>query len=319
MSSSPVEVHVPASTANLGAGLDTLGLALDLHNRYLIALGESGPDIVIEGEGAGCLPTDERHPAYQACMNWLTRQGCRPAGLVIRQHNEIPYSGGLGNSATAVVAGVMAAGLLAGTAFTPDEVLQAASAIEGHPDNVAPAIYGGLVVCAASEVGRVVAARVPVPPGLWAVLAVPAFTLSTERSRQALPASVSLKDALFNVARSSLFVAALAAGQPALLAEAMDDRLHQPYRAKLVPGLAAVRRAALQAGALGAALSGSGPTMIALCAKDQTDPDRVGQAMVAAFAAEGVSARAMTVGVGREGATARRAIQLAEREARERL
>lgn len=305
MSCSRVEVNVPASTANLGAGLDTLGLALDLRNRYVISIGGAGPDIVITGEGAGHLPLDDTHPAYLACMSWLTRFGRRPAGLVVRQHNSVPYSGGLGNSATAVVAGVMAAGLLAGRSMSAEEVLQAATLIEGHPDNVAPAIYGGLVVSATQPGGsQVHTAHVALPRPLTAVLAIPDFTLSTRRSRQVLPAAVELRDALFNVARSSLFVAAVAGNHLELLAEAMDDRLHQPYRAALVPGLEAVCRAARSAGAYGAALSGSGPTVLALCSLDKSDPVRIEQAMAATFAQAGVSARTMVVNTSQEGAVA---------------
>lgn len=293
MNRGQVEVIVPASTANLGAGLDCLGMALDIRNRYIFSFGDAGADINIEGEGAGFLPLDEQHPAYMACMDLLTRMGTRPAGLLIRQVNCVPFSGGLGNSATAVVAGVIAAGLLAGKPLKPEDILREAAAFEGHPDNIAPAFYGGLVVCASDANGGVVNAKVAIPDELLAVLAIPEFTLSTSCSRRVLPATVSLSDALYNVSRCGLFVAAMANNQLDLLAVAMEDKLHQNYRAALVPGLNMVCQAARQAGAFGAALSGAGPSVIALCGRNKVDPNKIGQAMVAAFALAGVPAKAI--------------------------
>lgn len=291
MSCGSVEVIVPASTANLGAGLDCLGLALDIRNQYIFSLGTAGPDITIKGEGAGYLPVDEEHPAYMACMKLLTGMGKKPAGLSIRQVNCVPFSGGLGNSATAVVAGVVAAGLLAGKPFSQEDVLREAAALEGHPDNVAPAYLGGLVVCASNANGRVINAKVSIPDELIAVLAIPQFMLSTSSSRRVLPAHVSLGDALFNVSRCGLFVAALASNQLDLLPMAMEDKLHQHYRAALVPGLNEVCQAAQQAGAFGAALSGAGPSVVALCSRNKANPSEIGQAMVQAFALADVEAR----------------------------
>ncbi|HHW10383.1 MAG TPA: homoserine kinase [Firmicutes bacterium] len=297
-----VVVEVPASTANLGPGLDALGLALDIKNRYVFTAGEDGPDIEIYGEGEGELPTDHHHPGYRACMECLAEWQVPIHGLSIRQTNHVPYSGGLGNSATAVVAGLLAAYKLADRPIDTHDILQKAARMEGHPDNVVPAYLGGLSVSVVDASGRIVTNSIKPPDDLQIILTVPRFTLSTSRSRKALPAQVPLKDALYNVGRTGLLVTALSAGRYDLLGEAMDDRLHQPYRAALVPGLMQVCRAARAAGAAGAALSGSGPTVLAFCCRHQCDPDAVGQAMVAAFAENNIPAYHLVVEPNYEGA-----------------
>lgn len=297
-----VVVEVPASTANLGPGFDTLGLALGLSNRYEFSLSPLGPAISITGEGACHLPRDEQHLGYRTCMNMLKRWGISPAGLRLCQHNRVPLAGGLGNSATAIVAGLMAANAFAGGLLSVQELLNEATAVEGHPDNVGPAIVGGLVVCSRNDDGSVNCIRMPVPKDLLAVVAVPDFAVNTRRAREALPSLVSLQDAVFNVSRVSLLLAALSTGRYDCLAKAMEDRLHQPYRASLIPGLHEVCRAALQAGAAGAALSGAGPIVVALMS-ERADPQRVGEAMTQAFQVAGVLSRYLVVAPSLEGAT----------------
>jgi homoserine kinase len=303
-----VVVEVPASAANLGAGFDVLGLALELRNTYDFTFVGSGTSIAIGGEGAARLPRDERHLGYQACLRTLHRLGYELTGLQLRQENLVPLAGGLGNSATAVVAGVLAANALAGYPLSSGEVLAEATAIEGHPDNVAPALLGGLVICVHREDGEVQNLRLVVPPELVVVVAVPDFCVDTTRARQVLPSHVSLQDAVYNVSRASLLVGAMCSGQFEHLAESMHDRLHQPYRKHLIPGLSEVCAAARGAGAVGAALSGAGPTVVALAVSGMAKPEAIGQAMIEAFSQAGVHARYLVLAPSTTGATVETAL-----------
>jgi homoserine kinase len=298
-----VVVEVPATTANLGSGFDSLGLALELRNRYEFALSPAGADICVTGEGTGRISGDETHLGYRACMGLLSRLGSAPPGLRINQHNCIPLAGGLGSSATAVVAGLLAANAICGNPLSDEELLNEAAAIEGHPDNVAPALLGGFVICSRDDQGQPTPLRMPAPPNLVAVLAVPDFVLQTARAREVLPDRVPLCDAVYNVGRASMLVASFCTERYERLAEAMDDRLHQPYRAGLVPGMKEVCRAALRAGAVGAALSGAGPTLLALVPIGRVDPRQVGVAMVEAFGLNEVQARYLEVPLTSCGAT----------------
>jgi homoserine kinase len=283
----PVAVRVPATSSNLGPGFDALGLALRLHNRLTLEAAAS-PEIEIEGEGAGSLPRDASHLAYRAAMAVAVRAAAAgvepPAAFRLRQRNAIPLARGLGSSAAAIVAGAVAANALLGAPLGRQALLDLATEMEGHPDNVAPSLLGGLVVCARTADG-VRWIRLA-PPPLAVVLAVPDYHVSTEEARRRLPARVPFPDAVFNVTRTALLVAALTQGRPDLLDEATQDRLHQPYREQLVPGLTDVFAAARAAGAHGVALSGSGPAVLAF-----GDAPGLGPAMAAAFEAMGVPAR----------------------------
>lgn len=288
-----VRVEVPATTANLGAGFDALGLALELVNTIEVEVtGVDGVYVDITGEGADTLPTDSSHLVVQSLFHYydvIKRE--RPRGLRLRQEIGVPLKGGLGSSATAVVGGLLAASVLSGVDASVDDILQLACALEGHPDNVAPALLGGLVAAVRTDAGRVCAVSVPVSEG-WrpvAVLAVPDFEVNTKDARSVLQETVSLKDAAYNVGRAALFVAAAAAGRTDCLAESMSDRLHQQSRSCLIPGLQEVFNAAMDAGALGVSLSGSGPTILALSESEQART--VGTAMCEAFADAGVKAQ----------------------------
>ena len=282
-----IRVRVPATSANLGPGFDALGLALRLYNT--LTLEPAGhPEIEIEGEGAGTLPRDAAHLAYQAALAVAARaEGGGAAGtraFRLRQQNQIPLASGLGSSAAAIVGGAVAANALLGAPLGRQALLDLAAEMEGHPDNVAPALFGGLVVCARTATG-VRWIRLA-PPPLNVVLAVPDYHVSTDEARRRLPARVPFPDAVFNVARATLLVAALTGGRPDLLDEATQDRLHQPYRETLVPGLSDVFAAARRAGAYGVALSGSGPTVLAF-----GDAPEIGPAMAQAFRAAGAACR----------------------------
>ncbi|HEX4048507.1 MAG TPA: homoserine kinase, partial [Elusimicrobiota bacterium] len=258
-----VTVTVPATTSNLGPGFDCLGLALDLRNELTLELhDERGPAAVeISGEGAATLPRGEQNMLVKAARLILPRT--LPGRLVFKSVNRIPLTRGLGSSAAAAVAGLWAGAHLFGTLRTSEDELEAlAVSLEGHPDNVAPCVHAGLTASLA-ENGRSRANRLNIHPSLSAVVCIPAFELSTKKARAALPRMVPLADAVYNSSRALLLARALETGHTAHLADLMDDRLHQPYRAKLVPGLREALAAAVKAGAAGAALSGSGPTVFA--------------------------------------------------------
>ncbi len=283
-----VRVRVPATTANMGPGFDTIGMALKLYN-YLVMEELPGGGLVIDiaADGSEHIPRDETNVVYQAACRVFARVGFKPAGLKISQENHIPASRGMGSSAAAIVAGLVAANELAGGKLQVPELLQLAAAMEGHPDNVAPAMLGGVVVSAVLD-EQLFYRRIEPPQNLHMVVAVPDFTLSTSLARDVLPLLVPVKDAVFNVSRASLLVLALIQEDYQLLGRMMDDKLHQPYRVDLIPGMQAVFDAAKNEGALAVALSGAGPTLIAFVT-DKTKMEPVGTSMRHAFSEVGVT------------------------------
>jgi homoserine kinase len=294
-----VRVRVPATAANLGPGFDALGLALGLYNEIEVVVGGSGVTMVVEGEGAEKLQAlGGGNLLGRAVTGTLEKLGVRWGGVHIRMANRIPLSRGLGSSSAAAVGGVAAAAALAGAALSPEELLDLALPLEGHPDNITPALLGGLTVATVVE-GRVRCLKLPVPEGLGAVAVIPDFRLATVRARQALPATVLRADAVFNVGRVALLLGAMQTGRLEFLCEAVRDRLHQPYRAPLVPGMSEVLAEGERAGALGCFLSGAGPTLLALVTGDGGE---VGSRMVRRWQeAAGVSARAQHFPIDREG------------------
>jgi len=292
-----VRVKVPATTANLGPGFDTLGMALSLYNHVeMEETGTLGELIIeVEGEGASSIPCDENNVTYLAAQEVFKVTGYCPAGLHIRLLNWIPAARGLGSSAAARVGGLLAANCLAGERLSLDQLLAIAVHLEGHPDNVAPALLGGLVV--ASRLGeQVLYHRIEVMDGLIAILVIPDFELATQAAVQALPLVIPVKDAVFNIGQACLLVAGFIDGNWDLVGQAMQDRIHQSYRQSLIPGLEKVLAVARKNGALGAALSGAGPTVLALFAEKSDQPDankvkaeQIGKAMQTAFRHNGVN------------------------------
>ena len=279
-----VHVRVPATTANLGSGFDILGLALQLYNVFSLTITSDAGWRVSLPAGVH-LPTDDRNLVFQAARALYTRVGVTPPGLHLSLAMHIPLARGLGSSSSAIVGGLMAANQLTGNTVDRDTLLAMAVAIEGHPDNVTPALLGGLTL------SYTVGAQhryltLPFPQHLTLVVAIPDFELTTAQSRTVLPAQVSRADAIFNCSRIALLVHALHSQHYELLATAMDDRLHQPYRAALVPGMTEAIAAGYAAGARGVALSGAGPALLAIAA---TAPEVVAQALQETFAHHGVS------------------------------
>jgi homoserine kinase len=295
-----VTIRVPATTANLGPGFDTLGLALALYNQVSMEEICEGLEFKISGEGAEFIPGDDSNIVYKAAAQVYGYLNRPVPGLRIHLHNGIPIARGLGSSAAAIIGGMVAASRLAGSALSDAELLMLATRVEGHPDNITPALLGGLTIsCMNGE--EVVFVKTELPGELKAVVAIPDFQLTTADARKVLPKEVSLQDAVYNVSRSSLLVAGLMSGNLDVLGTAMDDRLHQPYRACLIPGLPDVFTAGKDAGALAVVISGSGPTIIAF-AKDNLAA--IGVAMQQAFAEHSITSRVMETGVCLAGAHA---------------
>jgi homoserine kinase len=294
-----VYVRVPATAANLGPGFDALGMALGLYNEIRVEAADAGLQLDVEGEGAERLREQGfANLVVRAVAGTLETLGERPHGLRVETVNRIPLSRGLGSSSAAVLGGVVAAAALAGARLAPEELLDLALPFEGHPDNIAPALLGGLTVATLVE-GKVRSVALPVPADLAAVAVIPEFHLATAKARKALPRDVPREDAVFNVGRAALFLAAMQTGRLDLLREACRDRLHQPYRAPLVPGMEAVLAEGERAGALACFLSGAGPTLLALVA-GEAGP--VGERMVSRWkAAAGIAARASLLSIDRRG------------------
>ncbi|AGL01933.1 homoserine kinase [Desulfoscipio gibsoniae] len=295
-----IRVQVPATTANLGPGFDCLGMALELYNIVEFTKITRGLVIEVDGEGAGELPRNESNLVYRAAKRVFDKVGYSPAGLRIRLVNNIPVGRGLGSSASAVIGGIIAANRLCDAGLNKREMLALACSMEGHPDNIAPALLGGLVIYASVE-GEITWTKIDLPAGLKAVVAVPDFTMSTRDTREALPHMVTMRDAVFNISRAALLVAALQKGDLSVLGTAMDDKLHQPFRAGLIPGFKKVISAARLAGARGVALSGAGSAIVALADNNQ---GLIAEVMKDTFRESGVSARSLILAPSPVGARA---------------
>jgi homoserine kinase len=294
-----VRVRVPATSANLGPGFDALGLALALHNE-VVAEAAAEVTVSIEGAGRGRLDEGAKNLVARAVALAHEVAGRPFHGARLRCINRIPLSRGLGSSAAAWVGGLLAANALMGEPLDREAVLTAAARAEGHPDNVAAALLGGLTVSCADG-GRVTAVSLPAPSEVEWVVLLPETESSTHDARAVLPDTVSRSDAVFNVQRVSLLLAALATGRADLLDQAMQDRLHQPYRQRLFPWMEAIAAAGRRAGGLGCVLSGAGPSMLA--AVRQGGGRAVAEAMERALRDVGIAGRAMALPVDPVGAT----------------
>jgi len=279
-------VEAPATIANLGAGYDCLGLAVDLQLQVTVEAVEvpadpSSIDLTVHGESAGELPEDRSNRfivALEAGLGELGFGGLDRIGWKVEMTNPIPLERGLGSSAAAAVAGLLAAGSMGGRDLDLPVLLRLATQIEGHPDNVAAGLLGGLVASIALD-DRVEAVRLDAPPNLQVVAWIPEGKLPTSEMRRVLPDSVPRADAIANLTRVAVGVAGLASGRVDVLGLLTEDRLHEPYRAQVYPELPELVAAARSAGALGACLSGAGSTVVAFVdSSDAPATDRVGEA-----------------------------------------
>jgi len=287
-------VRVPASAANLGPGFDSLALALDLMNELQVEQTNSGLELTIVGAGQNALPRDRSNLIIRAALRLFRELGAKPPGLRLRSVNRIPLGSGLGSSAAAIVVGLLAADAVAGAGLSRDELLKVASSLEGHLDNLAAALYGGLVLAGEGPL----VCQVPIGD-LQVAVVVPNLNLPTIQMRQALPRNVPLANAAFNLGRTVMVVEALRRGDFELLSRAMEDRLHQPYRTPSIPGYEAARAAALRAGAAAVALSGAGPGVIAFAPHGL---ESISEAMAAAFHSHGLAAEGFVLRPALQGA-----------------
>jgi len=257
-----VKVRVPGTVANLGPGFDALGVAIQMHLEIEIEPRKDSIELMVEGEGAETLPQDENNLVIRSMNEFFDYVGRRPPGYSVRVKNPIPLAAGLGSSAAAVVGGLFAARAVTGRSVPQSEMIRLATSIEGHPDNIMPALLGGLVVCYGGANDDLKSFRLEPSDRLVPILAVPSSGFSTRKARQALPKDVSFADAQFTASRAALLVGAMTTGAGTdVLAEAMHDKLHEPHRLKLMPESLAVHTALRQAG-LAVALAGAGPSLL---------------------------------------------------------
>jgi homoserine kinase len=292
-----VSIEVPASTANVGPGFDCLGLALELRNHLEVAQTTHGLQVEIEGEGEDLLPRDASNRTVQAAFAIFDRLGVRPRGLRVRCINRIPLGSGLGSSAAAAVAGALAADALVSGGLSREQILGVVYEIEGHADNAAASLYGGLNVVA-SDADGILVRQLPAAR-LELAIAVPDVALPTPAMRQALPDSIPLKDAVFNLGHTLLLTEALRTGDLDLLAFAARDRLHQPFRIPHIPGFGEAEAAARAAGARAVTLSGAGPGVVAFGG----EPSEVTEAMIRGFQQAGVGCRSWVLPLAARGAS----------------
>ncbi|HEU4724053.1 MAG TPA: homoserine kinase [Candidatus Eisenbacteria bacterium] len=301
----------PASTSNLGPGFDCLGMAMSLSLAVTADRIPEGFRIARRGEGSDLALDPHRDPVLRAFRH-LCRAAHEPVPTVaLTIRSSIPVARGLGSSAAAITAGLVLANHWLGGRFDEDALLAEAIRLEGHPDNVAPALRGGLILSMPRRDGAFEALRLPPPRGLGITLLVPDLRVSTEKARALLPKTISLHDAAANTARALALLTVFAERRFDLLADALVDVYHVPHRARLIPGYDSVVAAGRRAGAYGVTISGSGPTLLAFHAPGAGV--RVGAAMVRAFARRGVASRALPGRIATSGASSRTLLETRNR------
>ena len=305
---SSVCVTVPATTANLGPGFDCIGAALTLYNEFKFTLLNSSVEqvnqgenliIIVTGAEAARVTTDESNLVYQAFAKFYQHIEKTLPPVKIEIKLGIPLARGLGSSSTAILGGLIGANLLSGEVLTQTQLMELAIAMEGHPDNVVPALLGGCRLAATSDTGWEIC-DIPWCQDVVPVLAIPDFELSTSEARQVLPAQVSRTDAIFNTAHLGLLLRGLATGNQNWLRAGLQDKLHQPYRKKLIPGYDSINAIALSNGAHAMVISGAGPTLLALT--DTKHATSVASAMAQEWQNQGIKAEVQTLQIDNEGA-----------------
>lgn len=294
-------IRVPATTANLGPGFDCLGLALDLWNDVEVEAAGEALSITVEGEGANEVPLDASNTIYKAMFIYAQRNHkTLPKGIKLHCRNRIPFGAGLGSSAAAIVSGILAATALLDLPQDIKDQLDCATQIEGHPDNVGPCLWGGLVAAIMND--QQVIARKLETASLSLLIVVPDFHFPTKAARAALPSELPRKDAIFNLGRLALLLHGLGRGDLNLLATAMQDKLHQPYRIPAIPGAANAIEAATHNGAAAVALSGAGPSLLIVLHND-SERAKVGESVVSSFRSAGLTSRIYTPDIALSGAS----------------
>lgn len=259
-----IRIKVPATSANLGAGFDSLGIALSMYNQVWM---EEADGVFISSRDGVPVPQDDNNLVFWAVKKLYDECGAHFPGLRLEQESNIPMTRGLGSSSACIVAGLLGANRLLGSPFAQHELVNLANKIEGHPDNTTPALLGGLVASAV-ENGRVYSVSVPVSDKIRFAVLIPPFELKTETARKVLPDEVSRENAVYNLSRSALITASLFSGSLENLRVAVQDTLHQPYRAHFIPDMEQVFRITYELGSYGTYISGAGPSIIAIIGKD---------------------------------------------------
>ena len=303
---STVTVTVPATTANIGPGFDCLGAALTLYNRFhftpFTPLSDSEPfQITVEGTESKRVNSGASNLVYRSYLKCYERIGKPAPPVHIKINLGVPLSRGLGSSSTAIVGGIIGANTLAGSPLSEVALAKLANQIEGHPDNVVPALFGGAQLAVITK-GRLQVCELSWHESVIPVVVIPEFELSTADARRVLPGQYSRADAVFNTAHIGLLLQGLATGNGEWISGGMGDRIHQPYRKKLIPGYDDVRRAAMRAGAWGLVISGAGPTLLALTSP--SDADSVREAMETAWKSQAFTAKAYCLKLDTQGARA---------------
>lgn len=297
---SSVTVTVPATTANLGAGFDCIGAALTLHNEFKFTPTDGETQIIVTGAEAARVDTIYKdNLLYQAYVKLYEHLGKTPPAVKIEIGLGVPLARGLGSSATAIVGGLVGANVLAGEPLNQSQVMDLAISMEGHPDNVVPALIGGCRLAATSIDGWEIC-DIPWHESIVPVVAIPDFELSTKEARRVLPTEISRADAIFNISHLGLLLRALETGKTKWLQASLQDKLHQPYRKSLIQGYDAVSAAAINAGAYGMVISGAGPTLLALT--DTSHTIDVVAAMATAWKDIGVAAQVRALHIDNDGA-----------------
>jgi homoserine kinase len=293
-------IRVPATTANLGAGFDCIGAALSLYNDFIFTqIATETLTIAVQGLEAAKVNTDASNLAYQAFVKLYARIDRSPPVIQLEIKLGIPLARGLGSSATAIVGGLLGANALAGNPLSPAEIRQLAIEMEGHPDNVVPALIGGCRLAATATSGWAIA-DIPWHDSIVPVVAIPNFELSTAAARSVLPNEYSRADAIFNTAHLGLLIRGLETGNPDWLTAALTDRIHQPYRQQLIPGYTDVEQAVIAAGGYGMVISGAGPTLLALSTVECSEA--VATAMTQAWEQHNIQVEARSLKVDMQGA-----------------
>lgn len=291
-------ISVPATSANLGPGFDTMGLALNIRNRVMFEVIPEGFEFTFDGFGSKSLPRDRSNLIIESAWRLFDEVGEHPTGLHMYQSADIPVKKGLGSSSGAIVAGLFGANQLLGEPKSIDELVQIATAIEGHPDNVVPALLGGLTVSVMGASKTVLTKRIK--PFDWEILmVVPDYTFGTDEARAILPTTIPMRDVVFNMSRSAMLPTILERGDHDNLAEVMRDRIHQNYRLPQFPGVEGAYEAAMMAGASGVALSGAGPSLIVFAKSDKID--EIKRAVNMPFEALGIHCRVIKTSISMEG------------------
>ncbi|WIH86526.1 homoserine kinase [Brachyspira pilosicoli] len=299
-----VTFKIPATSANIGSGFDSVGLALDLYNEIHIYANENSEKIEFEiiGEGENEISKDNNMILDAMKLVYKKLKVKPEKGYIIKCINRIPLSRGLGSSSAAIIGGLLSANYILGNKLSlENDILNMAVQLEGHPDNVSPAILGGIISGVVRKNEDFKYVKINTPKNLKAIVAIPNFHLSTEKARNALPKEISFKDAIFNISRAALLTSALSSNKLDLLEVATDDKLHQDYRAKFIPGLKELFKEAKKAGAYSITISGAGSSILALVKNDENIIKKVSNAMKESFAKKKIESEIKVLNIPNKG------------------